>query len=122
MHLRWPWLCLLACLACSRGGESPRDREIIPQGTAADSTNISPDESAPMQWTASLDSAEITTGLLPLSGDTLPDSAGEQPRVVVRCEVGRLRAYVVMAAAQDGDSVGLDARAVPVTIDSAPRC
>lgn len=75
-----------------------------------------------MQWTAYLDSAEIMTASLPLSGDTLSDSAGERPQVVVRCEVGRLRAYVVMATAQDGDSVGLDERAVPVTIDSAPRC
>jgi hypothetical protein len=65
-----------------------------------------------MQWTASLDSAEVTGSL----------AGGERPRVVVRCEVGRLRAYVVMGGAQTPDSVGLDEPAVPVAIDSAPRC
>ena len=115
MNPRWRWLGLLACVACSRGGEFPRHRETVPQGAAADSTDISPDESAPMQWTASLDSAEITTG-------TLPDGAGDQPRVLVRCEGGRLGAYVVMGSAQGGDSGGLDDNAVPVTIDSAPSC
>jgi hypothetical protein len=119
---RWRWLCLLACVACSRKGEIPRAPETIPQGTAADSTDISPDESAPVQWTASLDSAEITTGSLSLSVDALPDSGGEQPRVVVRCEGGRLGAYLVTSGTRDGDSTGLADRAVPVTIDSAPPC
>jgi hypothetical protein len=75
-----------------------------------------------MQWTAHLDSAEITTGLLALSGDTLPDSASERPQIMVRCEAGRLGAYVVMSGAQGRDSGRLDERAVPVAIDSAPRC
>jgi hypothetical protein len=61
-----------------------------------------------MQWTASLDSAPVTTG--------------EQPRVVVRCEAGRLRAFLVMGGQAPLDSAGLDERAVPVTIDSAPLC
>ena len=122
MNPRWRWLCLLAGVACSRGGESPRAPETIPQGTAADSTDRSPDESAPMQWTASLDSAEITTGSLSLPGDTLPDSSGERPRIVVRCEGGRLGAYVVMIGAPGEDSGRLDEHAVPVTMDSVPSC
>jgi hypothetical protein len=104
----WSWLCLLACVACTRGRESPRDPEWTPPGTAADSTDLSPDESAPMQWSASLDSAPVTTG--------------EEPRVVVRCEAGRLRAFLVMSGPETLDSTGLDERAVPVTIDSAPLC
>jgi hypothetical protein len=109
---RWHWLCLLTCVACSSGSESPRDPETIPPGTAADSTELSPDESAPMQWTASLDSADVTGSL----------AGGERPRVVVRCEAGRLGVYVVMVGAQTPDSAGLDEPAVPVAIDSAPRC
>jgi hypothetical protein len=108
VKLRWSWLCLLGCVACSRGHESPRDPEGTPPGTAADSTSPSPDESAPMQWTASLDSAEVATG--------------EQPRVVVRCEAGRLGAYLVMGDSETSDPAGLDERAVPVAIDSAPLC
>ena len=113
MNLRWSWLCLLTCAACSRGHESVPDPEAIPPGTAADSTDLSPDDSAPLQWTASLDSAEVTTGSLP---------AAERPRIVVRCEAGRLGAYIVMGGTQNPDSAGLDASAVPVAIDSAPRC
>lgn len=108
MKLRWSWLCLLGCVACARGQESPRDPERTPPGTAADSTSLSPDESAPMQWTASLDSAEGATG--------------EQPQVVVRCEAGRLGAYLVMGGSETSDSAGLDESAVPVAIDSAPLC
>jgi hypothetical protein len=108
VKLRWSWLCLLGCVACSRGQESPRDPEGSPPGRAVDSTSPSPDESAPMQWTASLDSADGATG--------------EQPRVVVRCEAGRLGAYLVMAGSETSDSAGLDERAVPVAIDSAPLC
>jgi hypothetical protein len=110
---RWLWLCLLTCGACSRGSESPRDPETIPPGTAADSTELSPDESAPMQWTASLDPAGVTSGSL---------AGEEQPRVVVRCEAGRLGAYIVMGGAQNPDSAGWEEPAVPVAIDSAPRC
>lgn len=112
MNRRWCWLCLLTCVACSRGKESPRGPETIPSGTAADSTDLSPDESAPMQWTAYLDSAEVTGSV----------AGGEQPRVVVRCEAGRLGVYVVMGGAENVDSAGLDESAVPVAIDSAPRC
>ena len=122
MNPRWSWLGLLACVACSRGNESPRDPETIPPGPAADSTSLSPDESAPMQWTAYLDSAEVTSGSLSRAGDARSDTGGERPRVVVRCEGGSVGAYVVMGGAQDGDSTGLGEGAVPVTIDSAPSC
>jgi hypothetical protein len=105
---RWAGLCLLTCVACSRSSESPRHRETIPPGTAADSTELSPDESAPMQWTASLDSPNVINE--------------EQPRVVVRCEKGHLGAYLVLSGTPDDDSAGLDERAVPVTLDSAPAC
>jgi hypothetical protein len=108
VNSRWAALCLLICVACSRPSESPRHRETIPPGTAADSTELSPDESGPLQWTASLDSGDVTSG--------------EQPRVMVRCEAGHLGAYVVLTGAQGGDSAALDDRAVPVTLDSAPAC
>jgi hypothetical protein len=117
---RWPWLCLLAFVACAREAEPPRDPETVPPSRTTDSTGTSPDESAPMHWTAHLDSAEITTGWLALSGDSLSGTGGQSPRVVVRCETGRLGAYVVMAGAPDSD--WLDERAVRVTMDSAPRC
>jgi hypothetical protein len=116
------WLCLLTCIACSRRSESPRDPEAIPPGTAADSTDLSPDESAPTQWTAYLDSAEVTTGSVSRSGNVLADTGGERPRVVVRCEAGRLGVYVVMGGERSPDSAGLDERTVPVAIDSAPSC
>lgn len=119
MNLRGCWLGVLTFAACSRGSEPPRDPEMIPPGTAADSTDLSPDESAPMQWTASLDSAEVTTGSVAHSGDTL---SGERPRVVVRCESGRVEAYLVMDGVGDADSNVLDERAIPVEMDSAPRC
>jgi hypothetical protein len=61
-----------------------------------------------MQWTASLDSSEVTTG--------------EQPRVVVRCESGRVAAYLVMGETPDVDTAGLSERAVAVAMDSAPAC
>jgi hypothetical protein len=121
MRLR-SWLCLLTCVACSGGAGTPRDPGTVPPSKAADSTSISPDESGPIQWIAYLDSAEVTTGVLPLSGDTLADAGEERPRVVVRCEAGRLGAYLVMDGSLDADSAGLDDRAVPVTIDSPPRC
>jgi hypothetical protein len=104
----WAGLCLLGCLACSRASGSPRDQETVPPDAAADSTDLSPDDSAPMQWTASLDSAETVSG--------------ERPRVVVRCEAGRVAAYLVMADRPESDSAGLSDRAVPVLMDSAPAC
>jgi hypothetical protein len=72
--------------------------------------------------------AGVRSGSLPESADFLPmaaDSAepasslavdldtltGEQPRLILRCEEGRVGAYLV-----------LDAHAVAVSLDSAPAC
>lgn len=65
---------------------------------------------------------------LPPAADTAyddtahPDSDGEQPRLVLRCEQGRLGAYLIVGTAAEVDSAPIDADAVEVRLDSAPSC
>ncbi|MFL5402592.1 MAG: hypothetical protein ACJ8BF_07215 [Gemmatimonadales bacterium] len=69
----------------------------------------------------------VHSGSLPEAADFLPmvgDSAEleEQPRMVLRCEDGRLGAYLVVGTAAEVESGELDARAVAVKLDSTPSC
>ena len=98
---RWIMAGLTVCLACSdgsqRSGRLPETADFLPMVA---------------------DSAE--TGLPPVSeGDT---ASGEQPRLVFRCEDGRLSAYVVLGAPEDRESEQIDDHAVVVRLDSAPPC
>jgi hypothetical protein len=52
--------------------------------------------------------------------DTLGN--GEQPRLILRCEEGRVGAYLTVGTAAEVESGGADGRAVPVRLDSAPSC
>jgi hypothetical protein len=56
------------------------------------------------------------------SADTSDTSAGEQPRLVLRCEKGRLGAYIVIGTEQEPGNNDIDSAAVPVNLDSAPSC
>jgi hypothetical protein len=86
---RWI-LGLTVCVGCSEGsvrsGSLPESADFLPMAT---------------------DSAE------PASSPTvaLDTLGGEQPRLILRCEEGRVGAYFV-----------LDAQAVAVRLDSAPAC
>ena len=73
----------------------------------------------------------MRSGNMPEAADFLPTvvdpgysaaSDGEQPQLVLRCEEGRLSAYLVMQPADEVDSAGIGARAVAVRLDSAPEC
>jgi hypothetical protein len=52
--------------------------------------------------------------------DTLGN--GEEPRLFLRCEEGRVGAYLVVGAPAEVESGRADDRAVPVRLDSAPPC
>lgn len=53
-------------------------------------------------------------------GDTSGDR--EQPRLILRCEEGRVGAYLVVGAPGKVESGPIDDRAVVVRLDSAPSC
>jgi hypothetical protein len=81
----------------------------------------------PLILCAACSSGGVRSASVPESADFLPmagDSAeaGEQPRLVLRCEAGRLGAYLVVGAPQDVDSGQIDEHAVVVRLDSAPAC
>jgi hypothetical protein len=83
-------LGLTVCVGCSdgnvRSGSLPESADFLPMAT---------------------DSAEPASSLA-VALDTV---SGEQPRLILRCEEGRVGAYLV-----------LDAQAVAVSLDSAPSC
>ena len=71
---------------------------------------------------------EMRSGSVPEPADFLPmvadstDQTSEQPRLVVRCEQGRLDAFLIVGTPEEVESGRLDDRAVPVQLDSAPSC
>jgi hypothetical protein len=97
----WLVLFLLAAAACSdgsvRSGSLPESADFLPMAA---------------------DRAEAASTLV-LEGDTL---GGEQPRLVLRCEEGRLGAYLVVGTAAEAESGQIDDHAVVVRLDSAPSC
>lgn len=61
---------------------------------------------------------QIAQGDTAMTAVASGDVAGDQPSVLVRCENGRIEAYVV---ADPTDSVA-EAHLVPIDLDSAPGC
>jgi hypothetical protein len=59
------------------------------------------------------------TDFLPMVAET---SALEQAQVVLRCEEGRIGAYLVAGAPAEVEWGEADARAVPLELDSVPSC
>ena len=46
----------------------------------------------------------------------------EQPRLILRCEGGRVGAYLIVGTSAEVESGPLDDRAIPVRLDSATPC
>jgi hypothetical protein len=67
------------------------------------------------------DTAEPASGVI-IAGDTLGLGEGEQPRLVLRCEEGRLGAYLVVGTLEEVQSGQIGDHAVVVQLDSAPSC
>jgi hypothetical protein len=60
---------------------------------------------------------------LPMAGDSGEDTlTGQQPRLILRCENGRLGAYIVLGPPGEAEPDPIDAHAVAVDLDSAPAC
>jgi hypothetical protein len=81
----------------------------------------------PLIFCGACSNGGIRSGSVPEAADFLPtvgDSIelDDQPRLVLRCEAGRLGAYLVVGAPQEVDSGQIDERAVVVRLDSAPAC
>jgi hypothetical protein len=101
------WLVapLLVCVACSR--------ESIHSGSIPQSADFLP------MVSDSLDAA--ASAIVPQ--DTSPADSTEQPRLVLRCEQGRVSAYLVAGAPTLLEtSQPADGRVVPVLLDSALSC
>jgi hypothetical protein len=92
---------LTVCLACSDGSQR--------SGTLPEAADFLP---------MVADSAETGLSLVG-EGDTV---GAEQPRLVLRCEDGRLGAYVVLGTPGDTVSEQVDDHAVVVRLDSATPC
>jgi hypothetical protein len=94
-------MSLAVCLACSDGshpsGRLPETADFLPMVADSAETGVS----------------------LEGEGDT---AGGEQPRLLLRCEDGRLGAYIVLGTSADGESEQIDDHAVVVRLDSAPPC
>ncbi len=99
----WFVSSLLVCVSCSdtgvRSGSLPEAADFLPMTS---------------------DSAEPASSMV-IDGDTLGLGDGEQPRLVLRCEEGRLGAYLVVDT-PEGVSGQIDDHAVVVRLDSAPSC
>lgn len=95
---------LLVCVACSDGG--------VRSGSLPEAADFLP---------MTTDSAEPASSLV-IDGDTLGLGDDEQPRLVLRCEEGRLGAYLVVGTPAEVESGQIDDHAVVVRLDSAPSC
>jgi hypothetical protein len=97
----WFVTSLIVCLACwdesQRSGTLPETADFLPMAAESPETGLS----------------------LVGEGDTV---GGEQPRLLLRCEDGRLGAYIVLGTSGDGESEQVDDHAVVVRLDSAPPC
>jgi hypothetical protein len=95
-------LLLLAGTACTDGA--------IRSGTVAEQADFLPTISDTPSEALSSGSDDHTLG------------NREQPRLVLRCEAGRVGAYLIVGTAAEVESGRVDDRAVPVRLDSAPSC
>jgi hypothetical protein len=88
-------LSLVACMACTACTDGP-----VRSGTVAEPADF-----------------------LPTISDTTSEALStEQPRLVLRCEEGRVGAYLIVGTVAEVESGRLDDRAVPVRLDSVPSC
>jgi hypothetical protein len=64
------------------------------------------------------------TGSEALSTASEDDTLGnrEQPRLILRCEEGRVGAYLIVGTSAEVESGRVGDGAVPVRLDSAPPC
>jgi hypothetical protein len=94
---------LAVCLACADAR--------VPSGRVLETADFLPmisDSSSP----PSTESA----------ADSLDARYEEQPRLLLRCEGGHVGAYLIVGTPLEVEAAGVDARAVAVTLDSAPSC
>lgn len=100
----WILSPLLVCLACSdRGthsGSLPEPADFLPM--AADTAEAAPSPD--------------------VQPDTIAQDSSELPRLVLRCEAGRVNAYVVAGGSPPPENQDADSAAVPVLLDSALSC
>jgi hypothetical protein len=79
----------------------------------------------PCMACSDVDRAE-RSGALPEAADFLPtvveSTTLEQTQLVLRCEDGRIGAYLVVGTPAEVESGEADARSVPVKLDSVPSC
>ena len=70
----------------------------------------------------------VRSATLPDKADFLPTISGsdssrsEEPRLLIRCEGGRIGAYVVMEETSETESDSGPVEAVPVSLDSTLAC
>lgn len=127
MRYRWIVCSLSALLACSNG-KARFHSESGSAGRAAtlpDSGGSAYDE-ATTGWT--VDDAMTEVGGTD-TASTTADSAHfqawverEQPGVSLRCEDGQITAYLITAPMVQGEPESRGGQAVPIALDSAPRC
>jgi hypothetical protein len=96
-------LLLVSCGACSDHAVRPRVR---PEGA-----DFLPAVSA--QQSARTES--------PGGQDSVAWSDEDQPRLLLRCERGRVNAYLIVGDSSEADAQPASAE-VPVSLDSAPAC
>jgi len=57
----------------------------------------------------------------PAAQDSVPWSDQDQPQLLLRCEAGRVSAYVIIGDSPEAGTEP-DSAEVPVSLDSAPAC
>jgi hypothetical protein len=121
------WLLPLAltCGACSNrvvlSGLHRPDSSVTVNAPDTDP----PAEPAASEWTLYLDSSQANdtlSGTLVPEDDTILGPSGERPRLVLRCESGKVGAYVVMEGSDGEEPEPAGADYVRVELDSAQSC
>ena len=98
----WLMSFLFSCMACSPGS--------LPSGSLSQTSDFLPviadsieEPSTSAEW------------------DTMATNS-DQPRLVLRCEEGRLGAYLVVGAPAEVETNANNERGVPIELDSAQSC
>lgn len=113
------WIPIFVACSNGPGGHDARSESADPVATAAvsDSGGYSPDESL-TSWV--VDEAVIDPTSVPANGgaeaEIGPDT--ERPGVILRCEDGRINAYLV----PDGGAGPGERDRVRIALDSVPSC
>lgn len=96
-------LLLLSCGACSDHTVRPRVR---PEGA---------------DFLPAVSANQSTTAETPGGQDSVPWSDDDQPQLLLRCEGGRVNAYLIVGDSSEAGTQPASAE-VPVSLDSAPAC